>query len=92
MFDSKIERLKTWFGNFLSRLMKTCPFLCFFVLTTSAAYSPVLGSAIAIGFLKKGSQRKGEHVRVINLLDNSNVKAEVVSAHFIDPEGEKLRG
>ena len=59
---------------------------------TSAAYSPILESSIAIGFLKKGNKRKGEQVRIINLLANSNIKAEVVSAHFVDPEGEKLRG
>ena len=59
---------------------------------TSAAYSPILESSIAIGFLKRGNERKGEQVRIINLLANSNIKAEVVSAHFVDPEGEKLRG
>ena len=59
---------------------------------TSAAYSPVLESYIAIGFLKKGNEREGERVRVINLLANSNVEAEVVSPHFVDPDGTKLYG
>ena len=59
---------------------------------TSVAYSPVLESYIAIGFLKKGNEKKGERVRVINLLANSNVEAEVVSPHFVDPDGTKLYG
>ena len=59
---------------------------------TSAAYSPVLESYIAIGFLKKGNEKEGERVRVINLLANSNVEAEVVSPHFVDPDGTKLYG
>ena len=59
---------------------------------TSAAYSPVLESYIAIGFLKNGNEKEGERVRVINLLANSNVEAEVVSPHFVDPDGKKLYG
>jgi sarcosine oxidase subunit alpha len=58
---------------------------------TSAAYSPILGSSIGIGFLKNGATRKGEIIRAMNPVEGSEVLVEVVSAHFVDPEGERLR-
>ncbi len=58
---------------------------------TSAAYSPTLGCSIALAFLKGGEDRMGDVLRVINPLEGQEVRAEVVSAHFVDPEGERLR-
>ena len=58
---------------------------------TSAAYSPILGSSIGIGFLKNGGDRKGEVIRAVNPLEGKDIQVEVVSAHFVDPEGERLR-
>ena len=58
---------------------------------TSACYSPTLGHHIAIGFLKSGDQRLGETVRLVSPLTNIEHDVEVVSAHFVDPEGDKLR-
>jgi len=58
---------------------------------TSACYSPNLGHHIGIGYLKSGDTRKGEIVRLVSPLTNVDLDVEVVSAHFIDPEGERLR-
>ncbi len=58
---------------------------------TSAAYSPTLKTAIGLAFVKRGSERIGEHLRLVNPLENQEVIVEIVSAHFVDPEGEKLR-
>lgn len=58
---------------------------------TSAAYSPHIGSSIALAFLKKGDQRLGEVIRIVSPLDNLGIEGEVASPHFIDPEGERLR-
>ncbi|MGY9010672.1 MAG: aminomethyltransferase family protein, partial [Rhodobacterales bacterium] len=58
---------------------------------TSAAYSPNLGSSIGIGFLKNGGHRTGEFIRAVSPLTGSHIEIEVVSAHFIDPKGERLR-
>lgn len=58
---------------------------------TSAAYSPTLGCSIALAFLKGGADRMGDVLRVMNPLEGQEVRAEVVSAHFVDPEGERLR-
>ena len=58
---------------------------------TSACYSPSLGHAIALGFLKDGDTRMGEHLRLVSPLMGIETTVEIVSAHFIDPEGERLR-
>ena len=58
---------------------------------TSACYSPTLESHIAIGFLKNGQERMGEHLRAASPLTGEDVEIEIVSAHFVDPEGERLR-
>ena len=59
---------------------------------TSMVYSPHLGSHIALGYLKNGANRLGEKMRAINLLAGTDTEIEIVSPHFIDPEGERLRG
>ena len=58
---------------------------------TSAAYSPCLGHSIGIAFLKDGANRKGEVIRAVSPLTGSDFEVEVVSPHFIDPDGERLR-
>ena len=58
---------------------------------TSACFSPNLGHAIAIGFLKDGDLRLGEKMRLVSPLTGIETKIEIVSAHFIDPQGERLR-
>lgn len=59
---------------------------------TSVVYSPHLGHAIGLGYLKSGDSRKGERLRSVNLLAKTDVEVEIVSPHFFDPEGERLRG
>ena len=58
---------------------------------TSACFSPNLGCHIAIGYLKSGDARMGEVIRLVSPLTGVDHDVEVVSAHFIDPEGERLR-
>ena len=58
---------------------------------TSACFSPNLGHAIALGFLKNGSERMGERMRLVSPLTNLETEVEIVSAHFLDPEGGRLR-
>ncbi|MDR9393789.1 MAG: sarcosine oxidase subunit alpha family protein [Roseovarius sp.] len=58
---------------------------------TSVAYSPSLGHSIGLGFIQSGDTRKGEIVRAVNPLHGNEVEVEICSAHFIDPEGERLR-
>jgi len=58
---------------------------------TSACFSPNLGHAIALGFLKDGDTRLGEVMRLVSPLNDYATTVEIVSAHFIDPQGERLR-
>ncbi len=58
---------------------------------TSLVYSPHMGHYIALGYLKNGTNRMGEKMRVVNLLNKTEVEVEIVSPHFIDPEGSRLR-
>ena len=63
---------------------------------TSVVWSPHLGHSIGLGYLRRGADRKGEVLRAVNPLAAGGaapeVLVEVVSPHFIDPEGERLRG
>lgn len=58
---------------------------------TSACYSPNLGCHIALGFLKSGDTRIGEIIRLVSPLTGVDHDVEVVSPHFVDPEGDRLR-
>ncbi|WP_120634905.1 sarcosine oxidase subunit alpha family protein [Ruegeria sp. EL01] len=58
---------------------------------TSAAFSPSLDCHIGLAFLKNGGARQGERMRLVSPLTDVNVEVEIVSAHFVDPEGERLR-
>ena len=59
---------------------------------TSVAYSPTLKHWIGLGFVKSGDRRIGEKVRAVDPIRGKETEVEIVSAHFIDPEGERLRG
>ena len=59
---------------------------------TSVVHSPHLGHAIGLGLLKSGHERLGERLRMVNPLKNMETEVEVVSPHFVDPQGERLRG
>ena len=58
---------------------------------TSACFSPHVGSAIGLGFLANGANRLGEVIVAANPLQGQSVRLRVVSPHFVDPEGERLR-
>ena len=58
---------------------------------TSVAYSPMLGHSIGLGFLNSGSDRMGEQLLAYDALRGNDCEVEVVSAHFFDPEGKRLR-
>lgn len=58
---------------------------------TSACYSPHVGSAIGLGFLVDGPARIGQIVIAANPLQGQSTRLRVVSPHFIDPDGGRLR-
>ena len=58
---------------------------------TSVVYSPSLGHSIGLGFIKRGHDRMGEIVEAADPLRGRSTDVEIVSPHFFDPEGERLR-
>ncbi len=58
---------------------------------TSACYSPHVGSMIGLGFLADGAARIGEVITGANPLEGQSTALRVVSPHFVDPEGGRLR-
>ncbi len=58
---------------------------------TSVAYSPTLGHSIGLGFIKRGAERTGETVQAVNLVHDQIIDVEIVSPHFYDAEGDRLR-
>jgi len=59
---------------------------------TSAAYSPAVGSWIALGLLRRGPSRHGERIVLHDPVRGPDVEAEVCSPVFVDPQGGRLRG
>ena len=59
---------------------------------TSAAYSPTFGvndrSGVSQGRVARG---QGEKMRLVSPVTKLTVDVEIVSAHFVDPEGERVR-
>ena len=58
---------------------------------TSVAFSPCLGHSIGLGFIQRGTERIGETVIAADPLRGRHTEVEIVSPHFIDPGGERLR-
>ncbi len=58
---------------------------------TSACYSPNLEMPIALGLVSSGRARLGETITAISPLAGISVPVTIVSPHFIDPKGERLR-
>ena len=59
---------------------------------TSACYSPTLGHVIGQAFLRRGPERIGERVRMVDHLRGSETICEVTGVVQYDPEGGRLRG
>ena len=58
---------------------------------TSTCHSPHVGRSIGLGFLENGDQRLNEVIVAANPLEGSSAHLRVVPAHFVDPEGGRLR-
>jgi len=58
---------------------------------TSVAYSPTLEHYIGLGYIKNGYNRIGKTVMSVDLLNKQVYEVKIVSPHFFDPKGERLR-
>ena len=58
----------------------------------SGCFSPNLQEPIGTALLAGGRDRLNEEIWALSPLHGEAVKVRVVSPHFIDPEGERIRG
>jgi len=59
---------------------------------TSAVHSPNLDADIGLALLRDGRSRMGESLHAVSPVTNENVRVEVCSPHFFDPENARARG
>jgi sarcosine oxidase subunit alpha len=59
---------------------------------TSSTMSPTLDRAIGLGLIEGGMKRFGDQLTAASPLTGQSVPVTVVSPHFYDPEGTRLRG
>lgn len=59
---------------------------------TSTAFSPTLGHWVGLALLKRGPERRGEHIIVHDPLRGADVEVEVCHPVFVDAEGVRVRG
>ena len=58
---------------------------------SSIAYSPELAMHIGLGFVSGGMSRRGDVIDAVFPLRKEVTAVRVVSPHFVDPKGERLR-
>jgi sarcosine oxidase subunit alpha len=58
---------------------------------TSVTMSPTVGHSIGLGFVKRGPERIGEHLRAVDLVRGRDIEVEICPPAFVDPNEEKLR-
>ena len=59
---------------------------------TSVCYSPTFGHMMALGFLKRGPERLGEKVKMVDHMRGIEALCEVVEPIALDPKGGRMRG
>ena len=59
---------------------------------TSVGPSATLGHWIGLGFIKRGSERRGEVVRFVDHLRDRDILVEICDPVFVDREGGRMRG
>ncbi|WP_137179815.1 sarcosine oxidase subunit alpha family protein [Roseomonas sp. AR75] len=59
---------------------------------TSACFSPTLSMPVALALLRRGADRIGQRIRVLDPVRNGDLEAEICSPVFVDPEGGRTRG
>ncbi|MBZ8134011.1 sarcosine oxidase subunit alpha family protein [Afifella sp. IM 167] len=57
---------------------------------TSVTYSPELRNHIGLAMLKGGRKRHGQTLFAADPIRGAHCRVEIVSPHFVDPQGERL--
>ena len=82
-------------------MLKSIFALFLILLLSSNSYSLVENEVVVYGqiykydnefvFLKNGKKKIGEKIFAVSPLKNKNIPEEIVSSHYVDPKGERVR-
>jgi sarcosine oxidase subunit alpha len=59
---------------------------------SSVCFSPEVGGYIGLGFVKRGPERHGDVIRLVDALRGIETEVEICDPVFVDPEGGRVRG
>ena len=58
---------------------------------SASCWSVEYNNPFSLGVLKDGKKRIGEKLYAVSPLKNKNIPVEIVSSHYVDPKGERVR-
>ena len=58
---------------------------------SASCWSVEYNNPFSLAILKDGKKKIGEKLFAFSPLKNKNIKVEIVSSHYVDPKGERVR-
>ena len=58
---------------------------------SASCWSVEYGNPFSLAILKEGKKRIGEKLYAMSPLKNKSIEVEIVSSHYVDPKGERVR-
>ena len=58
---------------------------------SASCWSVEYNNPFSLAILKNGKKRIGEKLYAVSPLKNKNIEVEIVSSHYVDPKGERVR-
>ena len=58
---------------------------------SASCWSVEFNNPFSLAILQDGKNRIGQKLFAVSPLKNKNIQVEVVSSHYVDPKGERVR-
>ena len=58
---------------------------------SASCWSVEYNNPFSLAILKDGKKKIGEKLFALSPLKNKNIEVEIVSSHYVDPKGERVR-
>jgi sarcosine oxidase subunit alpha len=58
---------------------------------SASCWSVEYSNPFSLAILKEGKKRIGEKLYAMSPLKNKSIEVEIVSSHYVDPKGERVR-
>jgi len=58
---------------------------------SASCWSVAYNNPFSLAILKNGKKKIGERLYAVSPLKNKNIEVEIVSSHYVDPKGERVR-